>query len=329
MKKIILMLLIVSLFIVSCAPVREKTEPVGNVITTAAQFWPGQFWIDIAMNKGWFTEAGLNVKYAMGADTEFVETEKALADGNLVVHQLVLYDLIKFYNDGKDLVAVAATDISFGGDGIMANPGIETVDDLKGKKVGVDEGTYFEFILSAALDASGLALDDVITVQAKAEEIDRLATDIDAILVYEPLGDESKKRYNAKKIIDTSDIPGLLPDVITFHKDYVEQHPQDVQAYINVWHKTTEFIKEHPGEAFQIIADIYDVPIGDVQAFTQLDKILDLEDNKISFSYAAGFESLHGTARQINDFMIKKGLTDKKIDSLDFIDARFIRNVRQ
>jgi NitT/TauT family transport system substrate-binding protein len=327
MKKILLMMLIAGLFITGCASVEDAPKTSVEVITTAAQYWPGQFWIDIAMDKGWFNEAGLTVKYALGADTEFVETEKALADGNLIVHQLVLYDLMMFVHEGKDLVAVATTDMSFGGDGIMANSDIRTMADLKGKKIGVDQGTYFEFMLSAALDASSLSSEDVEIVQAKAEEVDRLASDLDALFVYEPFGFESKKKYNANSIFDTSDIPGLLPDVITFHKNFVEENPNDVQAYVNVWHRTTEFIKEHPEEAFQIIADIYDVPVGNVQAFTQVDKILDLDDNKIAFSYAAGFESLHGTARQINDFMIDKGITDKQLDSTEFIDARFIRGV--
>jgi NitT/TauT family transport system substrate-binding protein len=119
--KILLGLLIIGLFIIGCAQVEETPEMSGGVITTAAQYWPGQFWIDIAMEKGWFTDAGLQVEYALGADTEFIETEKALADGDLVVHQLVLYDLIGFIHEGKDLIAVATSDISFGGDGIMAN----------------------------------------------------------------------------------------------------------------------------------------------------------------------------------------------------------------
>jgi NitT/TauT family transport system substrate-binding protein len=329
MKKILIALMIISLLAMAGCGTTEETKTSGEVMTTAAQYWPGQFWIDIAMKKGWFSEAGLQVEYVLDADIEFIETEKALADGDLVVHQLVLYDLITFLNEGKELVAVATSDISFGGDGIMTNPGINTMSDLKGKRIGVDKGSYSEFMLSAALSSSGLQYDDVLIVQAKAEEIDRLEKDLDAISVYEPFGFEATKKFNANKIFDTSDIPGLLPDVITFHKDFVEKNPQDVQAYVNVWHKTTQFMKENPDEAFGIISKRYNVSVEEVTAFAQLDKILDLQDNQIAFSYAAGFESLHGTAKRINDFMIDNGITDQDLDSTQFIDARFIRGVEE
>jgi NitT/TauT family transport system substrate-binding protein len=91
--------------------------------------------------------------------------------------------------------------------------------------------------------------------------------------------------------------------------------------------KTTEFIKTNPGEAFQIISDIYDVPVADVQAFTQDVKILDLKENHQAFLFSNEFESLHGSARKINNFMIEKGITDKHLDSTSFLDPRFIRGV--
>ena len=113
-----------------------------------------------------------------------------------------------------------------------------------------------------------------------------------------------------------------------FHRSFIEERPGDVQAFVNVWHKTTEFIKENPGEALEIIAEIYDVPFEDVAAFAEGDKILDLRDNKVAFSYAAGFESLHGTAKQINDFMKNNDITDMTLDSIEFIDGQFIREVQ-
>ena len=51
-------------------------------------------------------------------------------------------------------------------------------------------------------------------------------------------------------------------------------------------------------------------------------------DNQVAFSYAAGFESMHGTARRINAFMIASGMTTERLDSLDFLDARFVLALR-
>ena len=138
-----------------------------------------------------------------------------------------------------------------------------------------------------------------------------------------------REKANGRKLFDTSEIPGISPNGQTFHRSFIEERPEDVQVYVNVWHKTTQFIKENPKEAFGIIADIYKVTLGEVQAFAQVDKILYLRDNLTAFSYGAGFESLHGTARQINNFMIKEGMIDKQLDSTEFLDARFIRTLKR
>jgi NitT/TauT family transport system substrate-binding protein len=328
-KNIFLIMLLVGVLVISgCATQIEETPKTsGEVMKVAYEFWPGTYWVQIADEKDWFKDAGLNVELSFNANNDFVASEQALAAGEIDANQLVLYDLIKFRLEGKDLVTVIASDHSFGGDQIIAQGGVADVASLKGKRIGVNQDSFQEFFLAIALQKNGLTLDDVITIQATAEDVGKFINgEVDALVTWEPHASEAKEK-GGRSIFDSSQVPGLIYVGLTFHRSFIEQRPQDVQAYVNVWHKTTEFIKEHPEEAFQIIADIYDVPVGDVQAFTQQDKILDLADNKISFSYAAGFESLHGTARQINDFMIEKGITDKKLDTLDFIDARFIRNV--
>jgi NitT/TauT family transport system substrate-binding protein len=328
MKKIynVIIIILLTFLVVSCSSPDQGPKTSGEVIKVAFELWPGTYWVQIAHTKGWFEEAGLNVELSFDANNNFVASERAFADGELEVNQLVLYDLMKFNLENKDVVAVASSDLSFGGDQIIAKGNI-SIADLKGKKVGVNQDTFQEFMLAIALKKHGLKISDVNIIQATAEDVDMfINNEIDALVTWEPHASKLKAR-GGTNIFDSSEIPGLIYVVISFHKSFIEQRPQDVQAYINVWHKTTEFIKNNPEEAFQIIADIYEVPVEDVQAFAQQDRILDLKDNKISFSYAAGFESLHGTARQINKFMIENGVTDKKLDTTQFIDARFIRGI--
>jgi NitT/TauT family transport system substrate-binding protein len=330
MKRVFFTVLLISVLVLGisgCAPAEEAPTTSGEVMKVAQYFWPGQFWIEIADSKGFFEEAGLNVEL-VDTNDDYFGSLKSTVDGNIDVNMFVLYDLIDFNAEGADLVSIINVDISAGADTIVSKKEIENVAGLRGKRIGFQKETYTDYMLTVVLERNGLSNKDVTTVEFKAENIQPFVDgDIDALVTYEPFSSEAIEKGDGRIVFDTSQIPGLIPDVMAFHRSFIDERPNDVQAYVNVWHKTTKFIKEHPDEAFQIIADIYDVPVGDVQAFTQDVKILDLEDNKIAFSYAAGFQSLHGTARQINDFMIEKGITDKTLDSTDFIDARFIRNV--
>jgi NitT/TauT family transport system substrate-binding protein len=331
-KKILLGLLVFSLFIVSCAPIDEGSESLNSdlVIKTAFMYWPGMYWIEIADKKGWFEEAGLNLELANDANVNFASSEKAIADGEINTGLVPLFDLMNFRAANKNLVAIILADVSNGADQIVSRKEIENIQNLKGRKVGVPEESFLEFMLEKALEKNRLTNDDIIIINVQAENINELEKGtVDAMLTWEPFASKLKEKINGKTIFDSSDIPGLIPDTIVFNKEFIENNPKEVQAFVNVWHKTTKFMKTNPEEAFQIIAEIYDVPVSEVQAFTQGVKILDLNDNKIAFSYAAGFESLHGTAKQINQFMIDKGITDKLLDSTQFIDARFIRGVQE
>jgi NitT/TauT family transport system substrate-binding protein len=329
MKKVGLLVLLV-LFLVSCTPIDEVPKTSGEVMRVAKYYWPGMYWIEIADSKGWFEEAGLNVEL-VDSNEDYFQSLQDTADGKIDTNNFYLYDLIDHNNNGADLIIVINSDDSQGSEALVAKKEIKNIRSLKGKKIGVSEGTNLEYELSTVLERNGLKLTDVIIKDHPGEELSEIfiSGDVDAILTWQPFANIAAEKGNGHLLFDTSEIPGISPIVFVFKRSFINEKPQDVQAYVNVWHKTTKFIKTNPDEAFQIIADIYDVPVGEVQAFTQDDKILDLNDNKIAFSYSAGFESLHGTAKQINQFMIDKGITDKLLDSTQFIDARFIRGVQE
>jgi ABC-type nitrate/sulfonate/bicarbonate transport system substrate-binding protein len=91
-----------------------------------------------------------------------------------------------------------------------------------------------------------------------------------------------------------------------------------------VWERTVHFIRDNPKEACAIVARLFDEPVADAQDLMRTDRILDVSDNTRAFSYAAGFESLHGSWRRMNDFMIDRGLVTHRVDSPDHLDARFV-----
>lgn len=306
--------------------VEEGPKTTGLPLKVARYYWPGTYWVEIADKKGWFGEAGLNIEL-IDSNPDYWGSLQDTADGKIDVSNFTLFDLIHFNTGGSDLVLVINSDISTGSEAIVVRPDIATIADLKGKTIGVDTGTYLDYILDIVLARHGLMPGDVTKVKVAgekaAEEFEK--GKLDAIVSWEPVVSEAIEQWHGRKLFDTSEIPGISPGGHTFRRSFIKERPGDVQAYVNVWHKTTQFLKENPSEAFGIIADIYGVTPGEVQAFARLAQILDLRENLTSFSYGAGFESLHGTARQENNFLITQGTTNKQLDSTEFIDATFIR----
>ncbi|MGB5447164.1 MAG: ABC transporter substrate-binding protein [Psychromonas sp.] len=326
----LLLLLIIAIFVYWLPAAESKNMPQtsGLPIKVARYYWPGQYWIEIADKKGWFKTAGLNVEL-VDTNPNYYGSLQDMVAGKIDVNNFTLFDLMDFNAAGADLVLAINSDNSTGIEAIVARQTIATIEELKGKRIGVDIGSYLEYILDVVLKRHGLMPGDINKVQLAAEEAAEEfgKGKLDAIVTWEPFVSEVIEMRHGQKLFDTSEIPGISPNGQAFQRSFIEQRPEDVQAYVNVWYKTMQFIKLNPQQAYAIIADIYNVTENEVKAFAQLDQIMDLRDNMASFSYGAGFESLHGSARYINNFLIEKGHIKKPMDSTEFIDPTFIRTL--
>lgn len=317
---------------ISCQYRTEKKAPKtsGLPMKVAKYYWPGIYWIEIADKKGWFNEAGLNVELVDTNPDYFASLDDMVA-GKMDANTFSLFDLISYNLKGAELVMVINSDNSCGAEAIVAKKNIEDIRSLKGKRVGVAQGTYLEYILEQVLARNGLEETDVIKVNGMPEKCheDFISGELDAVITWEPLVTEAIQKGEGRNLFDTSEIPGISPNGIAFHRSFIEQRRDDVQAFVGVWHRATAFIKENPEEAFGIITKIYQKTPAETQSLAQTDKLQDLQDNLDSFLYSTGFESLHGAVRYLNNFMIKHKRTDKLIDSTEYLDPRFVRALVQ
>jgi NitT/TauT family transport system substrate-binding protein len=330
-KKIITILLIVSLFLVSCGPsISDGPQVSEEPLIVANNFWPGKFWITIADEKGWFNEVGLNIQLVDVFDDYFGSIQGTL-DGETHVNGVALYDLISLNAKGSNLVLIINADNAATSDALVVKKEIKTFSDLIGKKIAVSKGFYTEYMLQVALNRHGLNEQEIIFVYEFKDEAMGEAFKsgkIDGYLSWQPQINIALEN-GGHVLWDASDIPGISPNGQVVLRSLIEERPEDIQAYVNVWYRVNKWMQNNKDEGLQIISEEYGIPITDVKKLYESEKINTLIDNKVSFSYAAGFESLHGTARQINDFMKDHGITNKTLDSADFIDARFIRNVEE
>ena len=308
----------------------EGPKTTGLPMKITRYYWPGEYWKEIADKKGWFKEAGLNIEL-IDTNPNYSQGLLDTVAGKIDTNDFTLVDVMKFNVQGTNLVLVVNSDNTYGAEAIVGKSEIENISDLKGKTVGVDKGNYLDYILQVVLERNGLTDNDVVKINISAENAadEFIKGKVDAIITWEPDVTKAIIKGNGRKLFDTSELSGISPNGYAFNRSFIEKRPGDVQAFVNVWHKTTQFLIKNPKEAFYIIATIYDKTPDEVQAFYRQIKILDLRDNITAFSYGSGFESLHCVARKINNFMIQKEMTNEQLDSTEFLDAQFIRALKQ
>lgn len=291
----------------------------------ATYTWPGSYWVDVAWAKGWFREAGLNVE-RVDVNLRYFKSMDMVNSGELHAMGFTQYDLVRHVAAGNDLVGVVAIDYSEAAEALMAKPDITRLHDLRGKKIALHRGTYLEYLLAVVAERDGLSLSEFTLLEMDGYDAIKAFKEgsVDAVLVWEPFVSDARAAGGVQ-IFSAADFPGLTYSVLTLRRDFIERHPREVEAMVRVWKRAERFVREHPTEACSIVARLAGEPLPYVQGLLRTDRVLGVADNSRAFSYAAGFESLHGSWRRMNDFMLSHGLVSRRVDSPAHLDSRFIR----
>jgi NitT/TauT family transport system substrate-binding protein len=301
--------------------------PSTTPIRIAGFYWPGVYWIDVADKKGFFKEAGLNVT-VVNVDADFFGGINDFAEGKLETFEIPFFDFVRLNAEGKAAVGVIVGDYSTGAEAVVGRAGIESFKDLKGKKIGLARNTYAEYIFTVVAERNRLDLKEVEIVDLQAEKVaeEFIAGRVDAMFAWEPLQSQALKEVPGSKVLfSTAEIPGIAGGIQCFHKDFITKHPEEVRRVVQVWARASDYLRQHPEECYGIVAGVYGRPVEEVRAFMKADTILGVQENEVAFSFASGFDSIHGAARQMNDFMLDRGLTQTKLETTTMVDPSFIR----
>jgi NitT/TauT family transport system substrate-binding protein len=303
------------------APVAESP-----LIRLGTYEWPGSYWIDVAWQKGWFAAAGLNVQ-RVDTDQRYFAALDDVAGGRLEGMGFSQFDLVRHAAAGHDLVGIAAIDYSDGAEALIARPGIKQLSDLRGKRLALQRGTYLEYLLARVAERDHVDLNDLVLVDGAGGEAvgDLVAGHVDAVFLWEPFAGQAQQAVNGVRLFSTAEIPSLTYSVFSMRREFIDQHPAEVQKLMDVWQRTVLFIREHPQESMLLVEHSFEGSGVDLRRLMLHDRILDVADNGRAFSYGAGFESLHGSWRRMNDFMIERGLVARRVDSSAHLDSRFVR----
>src|SRR3954468_2892312 len=105
--------------------------------------WPGFTIFEVAKQKDWFKEAGVEVELVW---FDYLPSIDAFAANKVDAVTIVANDALVTGATGGKSKFLALLDFSEGSDMIIAKPGITSIKDLKGQKIGL-EATLVEHLL--------------------------------------------------------------------------------------------------------------------------------------------------------------------------------------
>src|SRR6202046_3720170 len=127
-------------------------------LTVGYSDWPGWVAWQVAIDKGWIKEAGLDLTFQW---FDYSASMDAFTAGKLDANLMTNGDTLVTGAGGGKGIMVMLTDYSSGNDMIVAKPGIKSLKDLKGKKIGIEVGLVKHLLLLHGLSGAGMKEKDV------------------------------------------------------------------------------------------------------------------------------------------------------------------------
>ncbi len=302
--------------------------PPTQVINMGYSNWSGWWLWEIAKSEKLFEKNG--VKVNLEWYDNYSDSISALATGLLDANCQTLNDTIPQVDNAVfGEVVVLVNDNSAGNDKIIVSKDINTIQDLKGKKVALEEGVVDDFLLTLALQKNGSKRDDVeiVNLETGAAALAFAKGQVDAVGAFPPFWLTALEREGSKELISSKDFPGAIPDLLVVTQKLIDENPKAVQGLVNTWFDILDFMEKNPERANQIIASRAGVTEEELKLFQSGVKLFDKQDNIEAFKPGRNMKHLNYAAKKISDFMMSQfKALDKEPNYKKLLNPKFIRS---
>ncbi|HEY3300249.1 MAG TPA: ABC transporter substrate-binding protein [Methylophilaceae bacterium] len=298
--------------------VSQAAEP----LKIAYSDWPGFVAWQVAIDKGWFKEAGIDVKFEW---FDYGASMDAFTAGKVDAVFVTNGDALVVGSGGAKNTMILITDYSNGNDMIIGKPGVKSIKDLKGKKVGTEVGIVDHLLLLDALQKSGMKESDITIVNTKINDTPQAlaAGDLAAIGVFEPSASQALKLVAGSKPIYTSaQSPGLIYDVLTVNPASLSNHKAEWSKLTPIWAKVVAYIndpKTQP-DALKIMSARDGLTPQEYVKFLKGTRLLNVAEGKAALVKADGLKSLYGSTVNADAFNVKNAIYKAPQDINKYID---------
>jgi NitT/TauT family transport system substrate-binding protein len=314
-----------AVYIKTTTEINSATSTVEGAVRLGFSAWPGWFPWQVTQEQGIFEQnnVAVDLKWFDG----YLESISTLTAGQIDANSQTLGDTVSSVSGGADQVVVLVNDNSTGNDKVIVAEGINSVADLRGKKVAAEEGTVDHFLLLLGLEKANIPKQDIqfVPLETGKAAAAFVAGQVDAVAVFAPFTTQALKRPGSKELFSSKDFPGAISDHLVFNRKYVQENPDKVQAVVDSWFATLDFIQANQDTAYEIMARRGGVSVEEYKEYADGTKIFSIEENLKAFQPANDMSSLIFAADEMGNFLVDVGLAAQKPDTATLFDDQFVK----
>lgn len=288
-----------------------RAEPAGAAaISLGYSDWPGWVAWQIAIDKGWLKQAGLDINFNW---FDYSASMDAFAAGKIDGDFVTNGDALVTGAGGARNVTILVTDYSNGNDMIIARPGIKGMQELKGKKIGVEVGLVDHLLLLDGLKKAGLTQNDVTLVNSKTNETPQVLASgqVDAVGAWQPNSGMAMKAVpGARPIYTSAQAPGLIYDVLIVNPSSLAAHRADYIKLVQLWDRIVKYINDPQTQdnAISIMSARVGLTPAQYKPLLAGTHLLDIAEAKKVFVKSDGLDSLYGSSKIVDEFNVRNNV---------------------
>ncbi len=296
-----------------------SVQAADNVLRVGAQSYPLYASVNIAHELGYIDEeveaAGGKVEWTNFNSGPLVN--EAVAAGEEDIAFMADLPAIIAKSAGQDIQIVS--NIATGERSlavlVKADSDIETIEDLKGKKIAYATGSYAQHLLALVLDQAELTFNDVESINLGAADSPAAleSGDVDAIVIWEQFITKLKNEGKAKVLIDGTGIK--KSNMVVYSKtEYAEEHPELIEAFIKAVDRGAQYISENPDDAAATLSEFYQVTEDDMkEILSNFDFTVSLTDDDIA------------EITSVTNYAFDAEIIQNEVDTTEFINTTYLQ----
>lgn len=256
-------------------------------------------------NSRFYQEFGLKVRFIKNDDLVNALNAWISDDYHVLVQTADAFPLYTAPGDIKEFEprAFIQVDWSRGGDVIIAKRGINTINDLRGKRVAVTEPSPSQTLLISALEAAGLQYSDIEVVPTQdpvvaAQIFNSPSANVDAAVVWSPFHLEATREVPGSKVLlSTREQSHIIGDIMFAKESFIEQNREKIHAFYEGWMRGVAELYETPSkqeEAARYLAEFLEFSVEDAQGAMADVRWATHGDNMDFFGLNPGYRGMKG-----------------------------------
>ncbi|MCF8237162.1 MAG: OmpA family protein [Saprospiraceae bacterium] len=250
-----------------------------------------------------YKDYGLKVRFVKNDDLQSALNAWIADEYDVLVQTADAFPLYTFPDDIQQYKpqVFMQVDWSRGGDVIIAKRGINSINDLKGKRIAVTEPAPSQTLLISALEAAGLKYTDVTIAAAQdpvvASQMFK-APDVDAAVVWSPFDIEAIREVAGSKVlVSTKEQSNIIADIFFAKESYIRNNRKKINAFYEGWMKAVAELHNDPAKqevAAARLASFLDFPPEDAMGAMSVVRWSSHGDNKDFFGLNPQFQGVKG-----------------------------------